>query len=353
MKKETKIIVFIAACIVVAFSVMAIIFGCDGGEALSRVYFEEEITVQDGVADPASFTDVITIPKDGRYQMHFEWTSAAGLITGARLVSEEGETLLWLTGEGVDADMQSLPMEKGIYLLEFVNLTNAEDFMAFAVASSNGKQDGRTVYDASGEASDIGEYEFAGNGVFHNTYSYEIVDSNAFHSAETVGILLGLVIGLIIAALLLIFTKKDRKIEAEYDEMQQHARGTGYCIGFWTALIYFSAVAISDAIGVQLPAETSVIAFTGILFSIFTFAVYCIWTDAYFAMNENRRTFYIVFLIIGIVNLALGAFNIMGGAAVADGILTFRSLNLFCGLFFAAIGVVLFIKKVREKDEED
>lgn len=353
MKKETRIIVMIAACIVIVFSFMAFMFGGNKSETFCWVKFDEEITVKDGVADPVSFTQKIDISKKGDYQFELEWISGTGLVTGARFVDSEGEILFWLTGNCVDADMMSMSLDKGTYVMEYVNLLSAEDFSTFVLESSSGEHDGRTVYDASGEASDIGDYEFVKNGNFTNSYKYVIEEINKFNFWETSGLFAGIIFGCFFVVILLFVTKNNNKISPEYDERQEMIRGKGYYIGFWVTIIYFVALAFSDFVGIRIPAENSVIILAGILVGIFSMAIYCVWKDAYFAMNENRKSLYIVFLIVGFVNVALGIFNLHFGVAIVNGILTFRGINLICGSFLALFGVVLLIKNARKNEEDE
>lgn len=352
MKKETKIVVAIAICITIVFGVMAFIFG--GGEEPVRFAFEQDITVQDGVADPAAFTRALAILKEGDYQIHIDWNcDADGLITGARLLGAEDNTLFWLTGNSVNADMAEMHLQRGGYILEFYNLTRAEDFKAFVATSSGGMNDGSFAYDAEGNTSELEDFTFAKSGSFHNSYSCQIKESGTYEHIRTIALVVGIIIGLSGAVLILIFTKKDKKLEAEYDEMQQMIRGRAYFVGFWTAIIYFVAVAFCDIIGVQFPAQDNVVAFIGIFISIFVIAVYCIWADAYFGMNEDRKAIYKAYIILGVSNLLFGIMNICSGDVVVDGMLTYRCLNLLCTIMFAVIGILIWVRRKKAAGEEE
>ncbi len=52
------------------------------------------------------------------------------------------------------------------------------------------------------------------------------------------GTITGVILGLIIAAILLRFAKKDKKGKFTYDERQKAARGEAYKYAFFTLVVY-------------------------------------------------------------------------------------------------------------------
>ncbi len=342
MRKETKIVVFIAVCMAAVFATMVFLFG-DFEETTYDVNFQREITVQDGSANPATFSEEVEIYESGNYQFFFKWDSEPGMLTGVRVTDAQGKVLQWVTGECVDAEMQSMYFEKGNYEITFFNLLRAVDFQQFI--SSSG-----------GEEHVVTDYVFEANKIFVNSYSYKIVNSGTMSVAKTVGILVGLMLGMILCGVIIILTRKGEKgngfAEARYDERQQIARGKAYQIGFCTAIFYFVAVTISDIMELQIPAKDCVVMFIGIILSLFAWIVYCVKEDAYYALNEKRKTIYVVVLVGGVVNLLIGAINVSNGLAVTDGVLNFGSMNLICGFFVIAVGIVLLIKRLTDSREE-
>ena len=90
----------------------------------------------------------------------------------------------------------------------------------------------------------------------------------------------------------------------------------------------------------------------GILISVTLYASICILHDAYFYVGSRPRFYLIVFSLVGVVNLALGIMNFWDGDYVyTNGMLNYHSLNLFVGLSFVFILVVVVIKLRQNKRE--
>ena len=348
-----------AVCLVLAVLVAALVFG-GRKDQIFDTSFSREIKVENGVAVPASFTCAASIPKDGTYRLELEWTGAAGLCTGARLLDADGNVLFGVTGDSLSAESRKLHLDAGAYVLEFVPLTNAEAFTGFVrpFLDEEGLKetdDGRLVSDYKGTITDINDYAFAESGTWRNEYAYTIEKTGlvGHKTAKAAGILVGAFIGLTLAAVILLLTKKDRSIRAKYDERQQLARGKAYKYGFWTAFGYFGLWILLDIAEIRVPAEDCVTAFLGMLLTGLVFVSSCISSDAYFSLNENRKAISIAMLLLGLANCGFGAINLLRGEAIVDGILTFRSINLLCGIFLLCIGAVLLARRLRGDREED
>lgn len=159
------------------------------------------------------------------------------------------------------------------------------------------------------------------------------------------GMATGLLVGLVIAAVSLKMTKTDGRMKCEYDERQSVIRGKGYKYGFFTFMICNFLHGMSYAAEINLPLDPAAFAILSIIIAIAVQISYCIWNDAYFSMNENKNRVLVVFAVIGIVNLALGIFGIYDGRTIENGMMNFRSANLFCGILFLYIFGVLFLKR--------
>ena len=71
----------------------------------------------------------------------------------------------------------------------------------------------------------------------------------------------------------------------------------------------------------------------------------------YFALNEKKGCFIAIAVVGGMINMVLGVWAFVSGVAFSNGQLTFRSLNLFCGIMILIIGGVMLLKKIRKEDE--
>lgn len=91
----------------------------------------------------------------------------------------------------------------------------------------------------------------------------------------------------------------------------------------------------------------------GILTGCIVYVVYCVWNDGYFSMNENMPRVLFVLGFIGLMNIILGVRAILQGDIIEDGILTISSTNLSCGLMIFVLLIVVAIKHVRSKNEDE
>ena len=147
--------------------------------------------------------------------------------------------------------------------------------------------------------------------------------------------------------------KKDKKIELQYDERQMVERGIAFKLGFFTQLIYMCFMCLCYAVGIQLPVATEVILFFGVLLSLGVYVIYCIWKEAYIALNETVQKVNIAFVIIGIINVFIGVMHCIHGNMIENGILTFRCINLVCGIFLLVLAIVIGSVELAKKREDD
>ncbi len=356
MKRKEIMLVVAALCALLLLGGIA--YALNSGDVITTAEFSKEITLENGAASPAVFACPVIVPADGVYRLKLNWTAAPGLLTGARLIGPDGTAAFAVTGECLRAESEDLRLKKGGYTLEFAALVSGEAYKAFFEANIAPLQVGASegellVYDAYGQPSDIRAYPFDSDGVWQNAYAYKLEESGAYEAGKMAGALIGAAIGILLLAAILLFTKKDKDVRAKFDERQQRARGKGYCLGFWTAFGYFIVMLLLDVLGIKVPAETGVVAFIGLVLSGFVFTAYCIWADAYFALNENRKSLCVWLLILGVLNIGLGVLNVLLGEAVVGGVLTYRAINLICGIFLAVLGGVLLARKLKADGEDE
>lgn len=170
---------------------------------------------------------------------------------------------------------------------------------------------------------------------------------------------LGFVVGLMIAAIALVFifkyANKDGKVRTEYDERQKAVRGKAYRYAFYTEVFAQAVIMCLFMSDVQLPIEDYALVFTGILAGCIVLAAYCIWNDVYWGMNNDHRRYHIVFLIATVLNALPVIFGVTGGTLFENGKLGMPLLNIIVLFMMAVIYVELLIKKLMDKksDAED
>ena len=117
------------------------------------------------------------------------------------------------------------------------------------------------------------------------------------------GTITGVILGLIIAAILLRFAKKDKKEKFTYDERQKAARGEAYKFAFFTLVIYNAAYGIIDMALEIKWTETLTGLMIGVCIAILVHVVYSIWHECYFSLNEEPKKVLLLFGIISVVNV--------------------------------------------------
>ena len=125
-------------------------------------------------------------------------------------------------------------------------------------------------------------------------------------------------------------------------------------------LITVEAVIILNVSGLATVADYPVFYQTAVFLGLITYAVYCIWHESYFAINEKTTRVIIFFAFIALINLVIGIINIINGQIIVDGRITFRILNLFCTVFFVVIFATMLLKRIsnshkssNEEEEDD
>ena len=152
-----------------------------------------------------------------------------------------------------------------------------------------------------------------------------------YNSARMIGVTIGIIVGLILTIFVIRYVNRNKKLTTEYDEMQKQIRGEGYKYAFYAAyVVHFFAI------------------FVGITVQ----ACYCIWRGAYIGQNTNLQRYVILMAIVSVFNLSSAFMAWRSGELIVDGKLQAPTVNLLCGLMFAAIGIVGLVKKVTDREEE-
>lgn len=172
-------------------------------------------------------------------------------------------------------------------------------------------------------------------------------------SARGIGAICGVIIGLILCVVIFKICNKDKKIKSEYDERQETIRGRGYKYSFYTALGWMAFMAVWPLTDIQLLVDDTVLSFSGIMISVSVIAVYSIWNDAYWGINNNKGRYLVVFALATVINLLVGIMSIIHGGMIVDGVVQAPAVNLLCGVLFLIIACTIVLKKsVKDKEEE-
>ena len=164
---------------------------------------------------------------------------------------------------------------------------------------------------------------------------------------------LGFVTGLMIAAIVLVgifkYANKDGKVRTEYDERQKAVRGKAYRYSFYAeifAQVVIMCLLMSD---IELPIEDYALLFIGIIFGCTVLAVYCIWNDVYWGLNNDHRRYHIIFAAAIVLNALPIYFGAVGGTLMENGKIGMPLLNIVVLIMMAIVYAELLIKNLMEK----
>ena len=168
---------------------------------------------------------------------------------------------------------------------------------------------------------------------------------------KSAGLTVGILIGLVLAFALILISNNNRKVRTEYDERQLRVRGDAYRYAFYSVIICEVILLILEFGEVVLPIPAYVLHFGGILIGVLVLCTYCIWKDAYWGLNNNRRRYGIILIVAGLLN----AFPLCGALSHRS-TLDFPYVNLLTCIMLLVVGVELLLKHfldLRAESAED
>lgn len=343
MTKKSKLILWLVL-ILFAIAVSIFSFG-SADEVVNDVRFTHDVVVEEGVAKETSYTIPFTLKEDGYYAISADWKAEKeGVITGFAVRNPENEIVFCVTGESVDAESKKLNLKAGKYRAEYLFFTDEEQLAALVEEA-----------EATNYSKETNEYVYATNISYETEYHFALERWHEGVSKPWLlgAIIIGLAVGIVLVAMILKFVKTDASDKAKYDERQLRVRGDGFKYGFFTGLIYNTALCLAHIAEITLPVAEEVLLFLGIIVSILVYAIYCIRKEAYVSLNESAFRFKMIFTVLGVINLGMGIMSLVHGKMIENGIITFQSLNLLCGIFLLVIALVLHIQnKIAERNEE-
>ncbi|MBE5880438.1 MAG: hypothetical protein E7288_10780 [Lachnospiraceae bacterium] len=302
------------------------------------IRFMGNVTVEDGVPNPAKEYTEFVVEKDGKYCWSYQWKGEPGIITGMSIFSPEGEAVFSCTADWCYAQSVEMELKKGTYDVEITYITNTEAFRLFL------EEHGMNEAGAD-------DYEYAANGTWNTEYKIAL-EQYMLDYVLKISFIFGAAIGLTVVGIVLAITKNGNKTKCEYDERQELVRGRGFKYGFFSMLIGNGIFIMLKVLGVTLFDNIEAAMMISIIIGVCIFASYCIWNDGYFALNENRRKLYIVLGVIGGINIIVSIGNIVHGSILEEGRLTLQSGNLFVAIVFIVIFIVLLLKQIKDGKED-
>ena len=339
MKKKIIAILFVLIVVLFALCVGVVLLGMP--KTVYELSFETDITAQKGVA-PEKMVYSMEVPKDGDYVMYAKWESnPSGMLMACEIVDESGKSVNVFGAHWLDLTSDVMTLEGGTYTLTLTPLTGLEQWKTYWADFD------KTNWDSFTEEPEFG---FVEAGDFEFEFEFRLEESRdvkAFVSVVSVGI------GVLLFVIVFIAVQRDNSMKQNYDERQELLRGRGAKYGLYTMFFVNMSMFLSEAAGVSLPMSASLALFLSTILGGGVYSVYCVWKDAYFALNQ-KANFLIVFLMItAVINLIIGIGAFWDGVAIQNNQLTFRSMNLFGGIMLLVICGALILKKVCKDREEE
>ncbi len=336
-----KIIAVSSILVIVLFALMFFLFS---PRYTYEVEFEKNIVVQGGVAQEEALEYIMVIPKDGEYVMYADWKiSPEGMLMGCSIVDEKGEDVNTFTAHWISMMSAAMPLEAGKYTMTLTPITSVEQWNEYFAG-----------YDTSDRDVPVEEAEpqtvFVTDGEFHFDFDFKLEKRR---DLQGIAIVLGMVLGVMLIVALIAVTQTNDSMKQNYDERQELLRGRGAKYGFYTMMMLNCILFMLEAAEVYLPMSAGFSLLFSAMIGVGVYAVYCIWKDAYFALNQKAGTLTVIFLLIGTLNLIMGIGAFLEGAAFQNNQLTYRSMSLFCGILMLVVCGALLLKRICKDREEE
>lgn len=172
-------------------------------------------------------------------------------------------------------------------------------------------------------------------------------------NATAFGFVTGLMIAAVVIVVLFKYANKDGRVRTEYDERQKGVRGKAYRYAFYTEVFAQVVLMFMYMSGIELPIEDYVLQFIAIMTGCIVLAVYCIWNDVYWGMNNDHRKYHIIFVVAILLNALPIVGAIRGGNWGENGKLGMPLLNAIVLIMMGIIYAELFIKYMMKKDADE
>ncbi len=351
MNNRKRAIIFSSAALILLLILMVVFLKTTGKDIV--ISEKQQISLQGGTADSTVILHTLPIPKAGDYRFSIRWqVDHPGFLSGFVIKAPDGQVLFSSTADCCECESELFSLVPADYrleihiltdpdaLLQFINTYIDPDLMALALTRAE------PSYASGSNAVNPGMFR---KGSWEA--DFRITASRRDYSV-VISMFLGGLIGLAATALLLTLSKNGTDYKCKYDERQELLQGRAFKYAFYTLLIYLVFLIFFAMGNIRIPAEQSVVLSFGVIFSISVFAVYSIWKEAYFSLNENKVKLFWSFSLFLLFNLIIGIWCISSDPVIENGVLTYRCINLFLGIWGIFILIGIFIKQILSKREE-
>ena len=171
----------------------------------------------------------------------------------------------------------------------------------------------------------------------------------AWYAGFAVGILAVAIVSIVIRKL-----QKRRGVKpGDYDERQQVQRGAAAQRAYLTLLLLLCVNGVVSGLMDIRWAKPGVDCFLCMFASVCVFVVECIRRDAYFTVSQTPRSGIAIFTLVTLCQVPATVMHAVDGDFIEDGQLTIAVINPACMVLFAIVLIAIFIKRSRDRAEED
>ncbi len=330
--------------------------------------YVESVEVAAGKAVPASTNTAFTVEEDGVHTISLGWLPAGKTIeeamkmdpselcfvTGCVIRSDNDPCVYATTGGWLTLDTD-IELEAGDYRIDYYYLTDKESYLDFA-GRYFGSVNGNTMAD------EIHWDQMKKDASVTVSYHCGVSSAENFTAVRLILLVVTFLLILLIA-LLAFFAATGGKLEKfRFDERQEALRGKGFRLSFYVMLGYLLWIFLVDTMGFVRPEFYAVLYTLGLLIGVLVYAVYAIWNDCYFALNERKSTSIGILAALGLLNLMIGVsgvkrlFSASHSPIFGAGVSKTPLINLAVAVMLIVIAFTLFLKKLgtdKAADEEE
>ena len=362
MKKITNILLIVIILFVISLAVLAPFTFFNKKHPDDVREFTDRITISDqylGKVDPSSTMISKHIEYEDDYTFEYSWVfdgtdrnnivgmdPAQNIFLTSIVITDEHLNPIYNAIAGSIMADATFHLEPGTYYITFTHYATRESFVNYA------KEYICPPEEAEALADDYDFENFVQNGEYNLNY-YLKFSPRTNSKMVSLWIALFSVMMLIVLVLICVSLSFKKKNLPDFDERQELIRGKAYKTGFYATLLLIALALIFDSTG-SLPFLNSTLLYgTTILGGVLVFAVYCVWNEAYFGLNQKTSSVMFILAFIGIMNLFIGIINFVRGSMIVGGKLTFNFMNFICAFMFIVLFITMLLKKITNKVNDE
>ena len=364
MKKLTNILLIVIILFVIALGVLTPFTFFNKKHPDDVREFTDRITVSNqylGKVNPSSTMISKHVEYEDDYTLEYSWVfdgtdrnkivgmdPSQNIFLTSIVITDEHLNPIYNTIAGSIMADTTLHLEPGVYYITFTHYATRESFVNYATEYICPPEEAEALAD---------NYDFENfvqNGDYNLNYYIKFTpktNSKMF----SVWIAHFAIMMLLVLVLIGVSSSSKKKNLPDFDERQELIRGKAYKTGFYSTLILITIAIIFDSTKLTPFLDSSLLYGITIIGGVLVFAVYCVWNEAYFGLNQKTSSVMVILAFIGVFNLFIGIMNVAKGNMFLGGKLSINFMNFVCAFSFIVLFITMLLKKIdnKVKDEKE